>query len=189
MADDSTGRKEHLHSLREELFNSGEITKAKRMLKEFKEFAIKGNAVDLAVGIVVGAAFTGIVSSLVKDIIMPPIGVVTGGVDFSNMFFLLKSGKDGADHYASLKLAQDAGAVTLNFGLFINALINFLIVAFAVFLLIRALQKMKRPQPSAPPVAKDCPSCAMTIPLKAKRCPHCTTELSAPTAPAVSSRA
>jgi large conductance mechanosensitive channel len=155
-----------------------ELTKGKKMLKEFKEFAIKGNAVDLAIGVVIGAAFGGIVSSLVKDVIMPPIGLLTGGVDFSNLFILLQAGKDGAQHYASLKLAQDAGAVTLNIGVFINTLINFLIIAFSVFLLVRGIQRLKRPKPTSAPVAKDCPFCAMTIPLKAKRCPHCTSQVS-----------
>jgi large conductance mechanosensitive channel len=151
--------------------------KAGNMLKEFKEFAVRGNAVDLAIGLVVGAAFSGIVASLVKDLIMPPIGLLMGGVDFSNIFLLLKAGKDGATSYPSLKLAQDAGAVTLNVGVFINTLINFLIIAFAVFMLVRFLQRLKRPKSAATPVAKDCPLCAMTIPLKAKRCPHCTSEL------------
>lgn len=147
------------------------------MLKEFKEFAIKGNAVDMAVGIIIGAAFGGIVTSLVKDIIMPPIGLVTGGLDFSNKFLLLKDAPAGGT-FATAADAVNAGAVTWNYGNFITLLINFLVVAFAVFLLVRAINKLKRPQPgAAPPVSKDCPHCAMTIPIKATRCPHCTSEM------------
>jgi large conductance mechanosensitive channel len=168
----SDGQDRRLRDIEQEAF-----TKGKTMFKEFKEFAIKGNAVDLAVGLVIGAAFGAIVASLVKDILMPPIGLLAGGVDFSNMFILLQAGKDGAAHYPSLKAAQDAGAVTMNIGLFINTLINFLIIAFSVFMIVRALQRLKRPQPTAAPVAKDCPFCAMTIPLKAMRCPHCTSEM------------
>jgi large conductance mechanosensitive channel len=145
------------------------------MWKEFKEFAVKGNALDLAIGIIIGAAFTTIVSSLVKDIIMPPIGLVTGGLDFSNLFVVLKN-PSGAT-FATLADAAKVGAVTWNYGAFISAVINFLIIAFAVFLIVKAINKMKRPQPSAAPVSKDCPACAMTIPIKASRCPHCTSEL------------
>ncbi len=147
------------------------------MLKEFKEFAIKGNAVDMAVGIIIGAAFGGIVTSLVKDIIMPPIGVVTGGLDFSNQFVVLKNAPGDAV-FATAAEAAKAGAVTWNYGNFITLLINFLIVALAVFLLVRAINKLKRPQAgTAAPVSKDCPFCAMTIPIKATRCPHCTSEM------------
>ena len=149
------------------------------MIKEFKEFAVKGNAFDLAVGVIIGAAFGSIVASLVKDIIMPPISVLTGGLDFSNKFVVLKAGKDGADSFTNVADAVKAGAVTWNYGNFISLLINFLIVAFAVFLLVRALNNMKRPKPDEPAVAKDCPACTMSIPIKAVRCPHCTTELSA----------
>jgi large conductance mechanosensitive channel len=148
------------------------------MWKEFKEFAIKGNAVDMAVGIIIGAAFGGIVSSLVKDVIMPPVGYITGGVDFTNHYAVLKAGKDGLTHYPSLKAAQDSGAVTINWGMFANNVINFLIIAFSVFILVRMLQKLKRPTSDAAPVTKDCPACQMTIPVKATRCPHCTTEFS-----------
>ena len=144
------------------------------MWKEFKEFAVKGNAIDLAVGVVIGAAFGKIVSSLVSDVIMPPIGVLSGGVDFKDYFFVLKP--LGA-HYDTLKDAAAAKAVTLNFGQFVNTLIEFLIIAFAIFLVVKGLNKMKRPAPKADPVAKDCPACAMSIPIKATRCPHCTTEL------------
>jgi len=147
------------------------------MWKEFKEFAVKGNAIDLAVAVIVGAAFGSIVTSLVKDIIMPPIGLLAGGLDFSNKFIVLKAAKDGAAVFNTPADALKAGAVTWNYGNFITLVINFLIVAFCIFLVIRGINKMKRPA-HAPPVTKDCPACAMTIPIKAKRCPHCTTELS-----------
>ena len=148
------------------------------MLKEFKEFAIKGNAVDLAVGVIIGAAFGGVIASLVKDIIMPPIGLLTGGLDFSNMFLVLKAPAGGGT-YATLADAAKAGAITWNYGNFITLIINFLIVAFAIFMVVKMVNKMKKPAPSAPAVSKDCPSCTMTIPIKAKRCPHCTSELAA----------
>jgi len=148
------------------------------MFKEFKEFAVKGNAFDLAVGVIIGAAFGGIVSSLVKDIIMPPISVLSGGLDFSNKFVVLKAGKDGADSFTNIADAVKAGAVTWNYGNFITLIINFIIVAFAVFLLVRALNRMKKPKAGEPAVVKDCPACAMSIPIKATRCPHCTSEIS-----------
>ena len=146
------------------------------MFKEFKEFAIKGNAIDLAVGVIIGAAFGSIVTSLVKDILMPPIGLITGGLDFSNKFLILKDAPDGA-FFATPADAVKAGAITWNYGAFISAVINFAIVAFCIFLVVRALNRMKRPAPDAPPVSKDCPACQMTIPAKATRCPHCTTDL------------
>jgi large conductance mechanosensitive channel len=146
------------------------------MWKEFKEFAVKGNAIDLAVGVVIGGVFGKIVASLVADIIMPPIGLLTGGVDFKNIFVVLKP--LGA-HYQTLKEAADAKAVTLNLGQFVNTVIEFLIVAFSIFIVVRLLNKLKKPAPTAAPVAKDCPACTMSIPIKATRCPHCTTELSA----------
>jgi len=147
------------------------------MLKEFKEFAVKGNAVDMAVGIIIGAAFGGIVASLVKDLIMPPIGVLTGGLDFSNQFLILKN-TPGGGAFATAAEAAKAGAVTWNYGNFLTLLVNFLIVAFAVFLLVRAINRLKRPQPGAEaPVSKDCPYCLMTISIKATRCPHCTSEI------------
>ena len=153
------------------------------MLKEFKEFAVKGNAVDMAVGIIIGAAFGGIVNSLVKDIIMPPIGVMSGGLDFSNQFMILKDAPGGGV-FATAAEAAKAGAVTWNYGNFVTLIINFLIVAFCVFLLVRGINRLKRPKPgAAPPVSKDCPYCLMTIPIKATRCPHCTSEM-AGTAPA-----
>jgi large conductance mechanosensitive channel len=146
------------------------------MWKEFKEFAVKGNALDLAVGVIIGAAFGGIVTSLVKDIIMPPIGLITGGLDFSNQFLVLKAAAGGGT-FATPAEAAKAGAITWNYGNFITLLINFLIVGFAVFLIVKAINRMKRPHPDAAPVSKDCPACAMTIPIKATRCPHCTSEL------------
>ena len=148
------------------------------MLKEFKEFAIKGNAFDLAVGVIIGAAFGGIVNSLVKDIIMPPISALTGGLDFSNQFVVLKAGKDGAASFTNVADAVKAGAVTWNYGNFITLILNFLIVAFAIFLMVRAFNRMKKPKAGEPPMAKDCPACTMSIPIKATRCPHCTSELS-----------
>ena len=149
------------------------------MWKEFKEFAIKGNAIDLAVGVIIGAAFGSIVTSLVKDVLMPPISVLTGGLDFSNKFIVLKAGEGGAANFATPAEALAAKAITWNYGNFLTFLVNFLIVALCVFLLVRALNKMKRPKPNAAPVSKDCPQCAMTIPVKALRCPHCTSEIGA----------
>ena len=146
------------------------------MLKEFKEFAVKGNAIDLAVGVIIGASFGAIVSSLVKDILTPPIGLITGGLDFSNKFLILKDAPDGA-FFATPADAVKAGAITWNYGAFISAVINFVIVAFCIFLMVRTLNQMKRPRPDAPPVSKDCPACHMTIPVKATRCPHCTSEI------------
>ncbi len=146
------------------------------MFKEFKEFAIKGNAVDLAVGVVIGAAFGSIVTSLVKDILMPPIGFLTGGLDFSNKFLVLKNAPGGAS-FATPVDAVKAGAITWNYGNFITLVINFIIVAFCIFLVVKAMNKMKKPSPTAAPVAKDCPACTMSIPIRATRCPHCTTEL------------
>ena len=148
------------------------------MFKEFREFAVKGNVVDMAVGIIIGAAFGTIVTSLVKDIIMPPIGLLLGGVDFSNLFLVLKQGATPSP-YDSLAAAQAAGAVTLNVGQFINTVISFLIVAFSVFLVIRAINKLKReePAPAAAPTTKDCPYCLSIIPLKATKCAHCASAL------------
>jgi large conductance mechanosensitive channel len=147
------------------------------MFKEFKEFAIKGNAVDLAVGVIIGAAFGGIVSSLVKDILMPPLSLLTGGLDFSNKFVVLKAGADGKTNFATPALAAVDKAVTWNYGNFFTLIINFLIVAFCIFLVVRAMNKLKRNEPEA--MSKDCPACAMAIPIKATRCPHCTTQLAA----------
>jgi len=147
------------------------------MWKEFKEFAIKGNAIDLAVGVIIGAAFGAIISSLVKDVLMPPISLVTGGLDFSNKFVVLKAGANGATNFATSAEALAAKAITWNYGNFLTLVINFIIVALCVFLLVKAVNRMKRPAPGAAPVSKDCPFCAMTIPIKATRCPHCTSEM------------
>jgi large conductance mechanosensitive channel len=150
------------------------------MLKEFKEFAMRGNVVDMAVGIIIGAAFGTIVKSLVADIIMPPIGLLLGNVDFSNLFIVLKQGAT-AGPFATIAEAQKAGAVTINYGMFANTVISFLIVAFAVFLLIRAINRLQREEEAPPeePTTKECPHCLSTIPIKATRCGHCTSELSA----------
>jgi large conductance mechanosensitive channel len=151
------------------------------MFKEFKEFAVKGNVVDMAVGIIIGAAFGTIVKSLVADVIMPPIGLLLGGVDFTNLYSVLQAG-DPAGPYASLADAQAAGAVTVNYGVFINTIISFLIVAFAVFLVIRAINKAKREEEEeapAEPTTKECPFCGTEIPIKATRCPNCTSQLEA----------
>ena len=153
------------------------VVMIREMLKEFKEFAVKGNAVDLAVGVIIGAAFGGIIGSLVKDIVMPPLGFFTGGLDFSNKFVVLEAAKDGST-FATPADAAKAGAVTWNYGNFITLMINFIIVALAIFIIVKGVNRMKRPTPTADPVSKECPACAMTIPIKATRCPHCTSELS-----------
>jgi len=142
------------------------------MLKEFKEFAMRGNVVDLAVGIIIGSAFGKIISSLVSDIIMPPIGKLLGGVDFANLYLNLSGGS-----YDSLAAAKEAGAATINYGVFLNTMIDFIIVAFAIFLLVRAINKMKRQPAPAEVTTKDCPFCLSKVPLKATRCPFCTSEL------------
>ena len=148
------------------------------MLDEFKKFAMRGNVVDMAVGIIIGGAFGTIVKSLVADVIMPPVGLLLGGVDFSDLFITLKEGAN-AGPYATLAIAQEAGAVTISYGVFINAVISFLIVAFAVFLLIRGINNMQaaEEEPAAEPTEKDCPYCATSIAIKATRCPNCTSEL------------
>jgi large conductance mechanosensitive channel len=145
------------------------------MLKEFKEFAMRGNVLDMAVGIIIGAAFGKIVTSLVNDVIMPPIGLLLGKVDFSSLYINLTG-----QGYASLAEAQKAGAATLNYGIFLNTIINFVIVAFAVFLLIRQVNRfVKKKEAPAAPTTKDCPHCLSSIPIKATRCPHCTSQLQA----------
>jgi large conductance mechanosensitive channel len=146
------------------------------MLQEFKEFALRGNVVDLAIGIIIGGAFGQIVTSFVNDILMPPIGLLLGNVDFSNLFINLSGGR-----FDSLAAAQEAGAATINYGLFISSVIDFLIVAFAIFLLVRQINRMQRREEEAPaaPTTKECPYCLSTIPLEATRCPHCTSELGA----------
>src|SRR5712664_4758544 len=145
----------------------------KKVWNEFKEFAVKGNAVDLAVGVIVGAAFTGIINSLVKDVIMPPISLLTGGLDFSNKFIILRAAKDGSAAFNTPADAAKAGAITCNYGNFITLLFNFLIVAGAVFLLVRLINQLRKPAEKVPDM-KDCPACAMKIPIQATRCPHCT---------------
>jgi large conductance mechanosensitive channel len=148
------------------------------MFKEFKEFIMRGNVLDLAVAFIMGGAFGTIVKSLVDDVLMPPIGLALGNVDFSNLFVLLKEGAKAAPPYATLAEAKAAGAVTLNYGLFVNSIISFLIVALAVFLLVRMANRMM-PKPAASVTTKDCPFCKMAIPLGAIRCPECTSELKA----------
>jgi large conductance mechanosensitive channel len=149
------------------------------MIKEFKEFAMRGNVMDMAVGIIIGATFSAIINSLVNDVIMPPIGLLLGNVDFANLFLLLNAGSPGPP-YASLADAQAAGAVTINYGVFINALISFLIVAWVVFMSVRSMNRMRREEEApAEPTTKECPYCLSTIPIKAVRCAHCTSELPA----------
>jgi large conductance mechanosensitive channel len=149
------------------------------MLKDFKAFIMRGNVVDLAVGVIIGAAFGSIVKSLVDDVLMPVLGLVTGGIDFSNMFVMLKAGAKAPAPYATLGEAKAAGAVTLNYGVFINAVIAFVIVAFCVFLLVRAVARLHRAPAPAAPNTKDCPYCKRSIPLDATRCPECTSQLAA----------
>jgi large conductance mechanosensitive channel len=151
------------------------------MVKEFKEFAVKGNVVDMAVGIIIGGAFGTIVKSLVDDVLMPPIGLLLGGIDFSEFFITLKQGVKAAGPYAALADAKAAGAVTMNYGLFANALVSFLIVAFAVFMLVRSINMLRRQEkaPAPAPTSRECPFCTSPIALKAVRCPHCTSELKA----------
>jgi len=142
------------------------------MFKEFREFAMRGNVLDMAVGIIIGVAFGAIITSLVNDIIMPPIGLALGRVDFSNLFINLSGGS-----FASLSAAKEAGAVTINYGVFVNAVINFIIVAFVLFLVIRSMNKLKhKEEEPAEPTTKDCPYCFSQIPIKATRCPHCTSQ-------------
>ncbi|MBA3521323.1 MAG: large-conductance mechanosensitive channel protein MscL [Gemmatimonadales bacterium] len=147
------------------------------MLKEFKAFAMRGNVLDLAVGIIIGGAVGTIIKSLVDDVIMPPVGLALGGVDFANLFLMLEAGPKAAPPYATLAEAQGAGAVTVNYGLFINSIITFLIIAFAVFLLVRAVNRLRPEEAAAAPATRDCPYCRMAIPVAATRCPQCTSDL------------
>ena len=149
------------------------------MWKDFKAFVMRGNVLDLAVGVIIGGAFGAISKSLVDDVLMPPLGIVTGGVDFSDKLAVLKAGKAGAGAaYATPALAKADGAVTLNYGMFVNTIITFLLIAFAVFLLVRAVNKLYN-KPAAPTAdTAPCPYCTMTVSRKATRCPHCTSELS-----------
>ena len=148
------------------------------MLKEFKKFAMRGNVIDMAIGIIIGAAFGTIVKSFVSDIIMPPIGLLLGSVDFSNLFIMLKEGAD-ASPYASLADAQAAGAITINYGVFLDTVISFLIVALVTFLLMRSINKLQKEEeaPPAEPTTKECPYCLSSISIKATRCPYCTSTL------------
>jgi large conductance mechanosensitive channel len=148
------------------------------MLKEFKEFAMRGNVVDMAVGIIIGAAFGAIVTSLVADVLMPPLGLALGNVDFSNLFMVLKQG-NVAEPYASLGDAQKAGAVTINYGIFLNKVISFVIVAFAVFMLVKGMNRLKRKEEAEPAEAttKECPQCFSTVSIKATRCAFCTSDI------------
>lgn len=146
------------------------------MLEEFKKFVMRGNVLDMAVGIVIGAAFGSIISSFVKDVIMPPIGLLLGGIDFSNLFILLKKGTTPGP-YLTVAQAQEAGAVTLNYGVFINTIISFLIIALAIFMVVRMVNSLKKKEEVPPPSTKECPFCFTMIPIKAKRCPNCTSEL------------
>jgi large conductance mechanosensitive channel len=149
------------------------------MMQDFKAFIMRGNVLDMAVGIIIGAAFGAIITSLVKDIIMPPIGLALGNVDFANLFVVIKQGTTALPEHATLAQAQAAGAITMNYGVFINYIITFLIVAFSVFMLIRSINKMRRPKNVTPgePTTKECPFCLSVIPIKANRCGHCTSQL------------
>jgi large conductance mechanosensitive channel len=142
------------------------------MLKEFQEFIMRGNVVDLAVAVIIGGAFGKIITSFVEDVLMPPIGLALGNVDFSNLFLNL-SGKD----YTSVAAAKAAGAATLNYGIFFNHIINFLIIALAIFILIKQINRLQKPAPAPAPTTKDCPHCLSPVPLKATKCAHCTSEL------------
>ena len=142
------------------------------MLSEFRTFIVRGNMVDLAIGIVIGAAFTTVVSSFVNDLLMPPIGLLLGRVDFSNLFVTL-----GGGSFPTVAAAKAAGVPTLNYGIFINNVINFLIVGFAVFLVVKQVNRLRGPAPVAAPTTRDCPACTMAIPLRARRCPYCTSEV------------
>ena len=154
----------------------------KKIWSEFKEFAVKGNAVDLVVGVIIGAAFGSVITSLVKDVVMPPISLLTGGLDFSHQFVILRAARDGSTTFHTPADAAKAGAITWNYGNFITLLINFFIVAAAVFLLVRVINELRKPAAKVPDM-KDCPACAMKIPIKAIRCPHCTSDLSHAAAP------
>lgn len=150
------------------------------LLKEFKEFASRGNVIDMAVGIIIGAAFGAITKSFVDDVLMPPLGMLIGGVDFSNIFVVLREGA-AAGPYVSLAAAKEAGAVVISIGIFIQTVLNFLIIAFAVFMMLKSINHLKErgqtPEPAAAPTTRECPYCTMTIPLKARRCPECTSPL------------
>lgn len=150
------------------------------MLKEFREFAMRGNVVDMAVGIVIGVAFGGIVKSLVADVLMPPIGILLGNVDFASLFLVIKEGTTPGP-FATVAAANEAGAVTLNYGLFVNTIVNFLIVALAIFFVVRGINRLRKEEeaPAAEPTTRECPFCLSTIPIQATRCGHCTSEVKA----------
>jgi large conductance mechanosensitive channel len=150
------------------------------MWKDFRAFIMRGNVIDLAIGVIIGIAFGAVVKSLVDDVIMPPIGLATGGIDFSNKFVVLKDGAAAAGPYASVAAAKAAGATTLNYGIFINNVVSFLIVGFCAFLVVRAVNRLLHPRDvPAPPKTKACPYCSMDIPITATRCPECTSQLAA----------
>ena len=151
------------------------------MLQEFKKFALKGNVMDMAIGIIIGAAFSPIVKSLVADLVMPPIGMLVGNVDFTNLFAVVKEGAEVAGPYATLAAAKEAGAVTVNYGLFFNTIVSFLIVTFAVFMMVKVMNRWKKEEEEAPKPAteKDCPFCVSSIAIAATRCPNCTSQLEA----------
>jgi len=151
----------------------------KNIANEFKQFIMRGNVIDMAVGIIIGGAFTKIVNSMVADVMMPPLGFLLGKVDFSNWFVVIKDGAEGTGNYATLAAAQAAGATTLNIGNFLNAIISFIIVAICIFMLIKAINKLNKPAPApaAAPTTKKCPYCCSEIAIEATRCPHCTSEL------------
>ncbi len=151
----------------------------KNIANEFKQFIMRGNVIDMAVGIIIGGAFTKIVNSMVADVIMPPLGLLLGKVDFSNWFVVIHKGPDGVSHFATMAEAQAAGATTLNLGLFLNAVISFLIVAFCIFMLIKAINQLNKPAPApaAAPTTKKCPFCCSEIAIEATKCPHCTSDL------------
>ena len=142
------------------------------MFREFKEFVMRGNVMDLAVGVIIGAAFGKIVGSLVNDVLMPVLGLLLGRVDFANLFVTLGEGT-----FATVADAKKAGVATLNYGIFVNTIIEFVIVAFAIFMVVKQVNKLKKPAPAAPPATKDCPQCATAIPIAAKKCPNCTSQL------------
>jgi large conductance mechanosensitive channel len=146
------------------------------MMKEFREFAARGNVADLAVGVILGAAFGAVVKSAVDDLLMPPLGLVTGGRDFSDKFLLLRAG-EAPPPYPTLEAAREAGAVTLNWGVFANQVVSFLLIALAVFVLVRAMNRLRRQEPAAAPTTRPCTFCTLEVPLAATRCPHCTSQL------------
>lgn len=151
--------------------------KKPKMLDEFRAFLLKGPVLDLAFGIIIGIAFSGVINSMVNDVIMPPIGVALGGADFQDTYIVLKPGTDGNSTYPNLAAAKAAGASTWRIGLFVNAIINFVIIGFVIFLLVRAMAKAKRKEEKAEPTEKDCPHCLMKVPIKATKCGHCTSDL------------